>query len=285
MRRLTIVAAALVWLAAVPAAEQQAFRASTDAVALDVAVFDGSRAVSSLGPGDFEIYDNDVRQTVSSADRNVLPIDLRLVFDTSGSISTVELERHRRAMALVAAALGPKDRCEIITFSGRIAEAAARQHPPVAIDVQRLLPDGTSFFDAVSLAMITTPTPERRQITVVMSDARDNASFFDEATLLQAARRTDAVVYGIVPLETAAGLPFAARLDAVTLITGGRMLLADRADRMGRLITDALNEFRQGYVVRYVMNGVRPDGWHRLTVRVRGNRSYTIRVREGYFGR
>ena len=283
--RVTAIALAALWALAGPAQQRPPFRAATDAVALDVAVFDGGRVVSSLGPDDFEIYDNDVRQTVITADRNVLPIDLRLVFDTSGSISAPELERHRRAMSLVAAALRPEDRCEIITFSGRIADAAAQQHPPIAVNFQRLQPDGTSFFDAVSLAMITLPTPQRRQITVVLSDARDNASFFDEATLLQAARRTDAVVYGIVPMETPASLPFAARLEAITLVTGGRLLHADRPDRMGRLITQALDEFRQGYIVRYVVNGVRTDGWHRVTVRVRGNRSYSVRVREGYFGR
>jgi VWFA-related protein len=280
-----IVLAIVAWAAAPPAALQQTFRASTDAVALDVAVFDGDRVVSTLTAADFEIVDNGVTQRVMSADRSLLPIDLRLVFDTSGSISATELEKHRRAMTMVADALRPGDRCEVITFTSRIGDAAARQSPPVSIDLRRVGPDGTSFFDAVSLAMITQPVAERRQITIVMSDAHDNASFFDEATLLRAARRTDAVVYGIVPTETPAAAPFAERLQAITLMTGGRLLLADRAERVGRRILDALEEFRQSYVVRYELWGVRPEGWHRVTVRLRNNWGFTIRVREGYFGR
>jgi VWFA-related protein len=285
MKWLPVCLALVLWAATPHAVQQQAFRASTDAVALDITVFDGDRVVTTLTAADFEITDNGVRQSIMSADRNVLPIDLRLVFDTSGSISAAELEKHQRAMALVAATLRPGDRCEIITFSSRIADAAARQGPPISINLRRLPPDGTSFFDAVSLAMITLPAQDRRQITIVMSDAHDNASFFDESMLLRAARRTDAVVYGIVPTETPATAPFAERLQAITLMTGGRLLLADRAERIGRRMLEALEEFRQSYVVRYQLSGVRAEGWHRVVVRLRGNRQYTIRVREGYFGR
>jgi VWFA-related protein len=283
MRLVPIALAAVLW-----AAPQQApppFRAATHAVALDVAVFSGDRAVASLGADDFEVYDNGVRQTVTSVDRNVLPINLRLVFDTSGSISAADLEKHRRAMTMVASALRPDDRCEIVTFSGRIADAAAEQRPPVAITLRRGDAAGTSFFDAVSLAMITTPRTDRRQITIVLSDAHDNVSFFDEITMLEAARRTDAVVYAIMPIESAAGVKLQPRLDALTLLTGGRVFQASRPDRIGHLMIDAIEEFRQGYVVRYTVNGVPVPGWHQITVRLRGNPPYSVRAREGYFGR
>ena len=127
----------------------------------------------------FQVIDNGVEQKVESVDLNRLPIDLKLVFDTSGSISPEGLEKYRRAMRRVADALQPNDRCEIVAFTSRINDAAARQSPPIAIDLQRTLPDGTSFFDAVSLALVTVPSIERRQIVIVLSDAQDNASFFD----------------------------------------------------------------------------------------------------------
>ena len=278
--------AAMMLCATGPAAAQlQNFRAATHAVAVDVAVFDGGRAVTTLGPGDFEILDNGVRQTIVSVDRNVLPIHLRLVFDTSGSITDADLERHRRAMVLVTSALRPDDTCEILTFSSRIAAAAAAQRPPVTISLRRRLPDGTAFFDAVSLAMITSPLPDRRQITIVASDAHDNVSFFDETTLLDAARRTDAVVYAIMPVESTKAVPLRARLEALTLLTGGRVVESPRSDRTGRLIAAAIEEFRQGYVVRYTLSGIPAPGWHRLDVRLPGNPRYTVRAREGYVSR
>ena len=284
MRWLAPAVAGLLCLAP-PLAAQQTFRAATHAVGLDVAVFSGDRAVASLGPDDFEVYDNGVRQTLTSVDRNVLPINLRLVFDTSGSISAADLDKHLRAMTMVTSALRPDDRYEIVTFSARIADAAAAQTPGGTITLHRGDQQGTSFFDAVSLAMITTPLENRRQITIVLSDAHDNVSFFDEPTLLEAARRTDAVVYAIMPIESTMAGTLLARLETLTVLTGGRVIQAPRPDRVGRLMIAALEEFRQGYVLRYMVSGVPVPGWHKLTVQLRGNPPYTIRARQGYFGR
>ena len=284
MTRLPWIAALVCLCGTTPQTQQQTFHASTHAVALDVAVLSRGRTVAALDAADFEVYDNGVRQTIDSVDRNVLPIQLRLVFDTSGSISEADLERHRRAMTMVTSALKPDDLCEIVTFNGRIADAATAQRPPLVITLRRGTPDGTAFFDAVSLAMITTSMPDRRQITIVMSDAHDNVSFFDEPTLLEAARRTDAVVYAIVPVDSVRAV-LHARLEAITLLTGGRLVQSLRPDRTGRLLLEALEEFRQGYVVRYTLSGVPVPGWHRLTVRLRDNPSYTVRTREGYLGR
>jgi VWFA-related protein len=286
MKGLMLFAAAALYAGVPQNGSPQAFRASTDAVALDVAVFDGDRVVSSLGASDFELYDNGVRQTVSAVDFNALPIDLRLVFDTSGSITDADLDVYLRAMRRVVGALQPEDRCEIMTFGTRIADAASRQRPPVTVTLRRIQQEGTAFFDAVMLAMITAPALDRRRITIVLSDASDNSSFFDESTFVDAARRTDAVVYTILPAQIAADQwPPAARLRALSLLTGGRLVSSSKDAQLGRTINDAIDEFRQSYVLRYTVNGVQVTGWHKLTVKVRGADRYTVRAREGYFGR
>jgi hypothetical protein len=263
------------------------FRASTDVVAVDVAVFDGDRVVRNLTGSDFQIRDNGVLQRVISADFNTLPIHLRLVFDTSGSISEDELARYRRTMQEVASALEPRDQCEILTFNARIAEAAARQSPPIRIDLRRAGVDGTAFFDAVLLSMVTVPTSDRRQITIVLSDARDNASFFDETALLDigVGIRTDAVVYTILPGDPLLGRALSvARLQALSLLTGGR-LVRTHEQAVGSVVIDAIEEFRQSYVLRYSVTGLAIDGWHKLDVRVRNGNRYRIRAKPGYFGR
>lgn len=261
------------------------FHGGTDAVPVPVAVFDGDRVVTNLTIHDFELRDNGVRQELTSADFNMLPVDLRLVFDTSGSISEDDLARYRRTMQQVASALEPHDRCEIIAFNARVAEAAARQSPPITIDLKRAGPDGTAFFDAVSLALVTVPTPDRRQITIVLSDALDNSSFFDEGALLDIARRTDAVVYTVLPGDPKlAHAVSSRRLEVLSRLTGGRMLRTPE-QTVGSVMNDAIREFRHSYILRYELDGVKIDGWHKLEVRVRGANSYRIRAREGYFGR
>jgi VWFA-related protein len=264
-------------------APQQLFQSTTNAVSVDVAVFDGDRVVRNLGVGDFEVRDNQIRQTLQAVDANTLPIDLRLVFDTSGSISERDLARYVQTMNRVAATLEPRDRCEIITFNSRIADAASLQHPPIKIAVQRVGLDGTAFFDAVALAMVTIPTPDRRQITIVLSDAMDNTSLLDEKTMLDAARRTDAVVYTILPGDPKNSRTVSVtRLHALSLLTGGRLVLAHEA-QVASAVIDSIEEFRQGYVLRYVLAGVKIDGWHKVDVRVKGG--YRVRARQGYFPR
>ena len=284
-----LVAAALAGVTAsalVQAQQAPTFRSVTHTVAVDVSVFDGDRAVLSLGMKDFEVRDNGVRQTISGVLPNNLPLDLRLLFDTSGSISPEDLERYRRAMVRVAAALRPEDRVEIVTFGGRISELVALQHPPISIAPGRQPRDGTSFFDAVSLAMITRPSFERRQVTIILTDAQDNTSFFDKDTLYESARRSHAVIYGVLPTGfTEESSRFAARLEAVARVTGGRLVRARRDAEMGNTIIRTLNEFRQGYVLHYALEGVPVAGWHKLTVQVTRPGRHAVRAREGYFAR
>jgi VWFA-related protein len=257
------------------------FRGGTDLVQVNVAVFDGSRVVTNLDLKDFEVRDNGKIQTLKSVEFNPLPIDLRLVFDISGSISEEELARYLRTMRKVTEVLKPDDRCEIITFNTRVADAASRQHPPIAIKIQRGGADATAFFDAVSLALVTVPTSDRRQITIVLSDAADNASFFDEATMKEMAQLTDAVVYTILPGDPLAGRAVSeARLNALALITGGN-LVKTHESAVGTEVIKAIDEFRQSYVVYYEASGLKTGEWRKLDVRVRGG--YKVRAKSGYF--
>jgi VWFA-related protein len=258
------------------------FHTATHAKNVNVAVFDGDRIVTNLGTTDFDVRDNGVRQTLTAADLNLLPIDLRLVFDTSGSISEEELARYLKTMQQVAATLEPRDRCEIITFTSRIADAAALQHPPIKINLTRAAPDGTAFFDAVIAAVVTVPTTERRQVTILLSDAQDNSSFFNEAAALDAARLSDGVVYTILPGNPLEGRELSvSRLTVLSLVTGGKLVITNE-HAVDSVVIDAIREFRQSYVLRYNVTGVPINGWHDVEVKVRGG--YRVRARAGYFG-
>ena len=264
--------------------QRPTFSAGSHGVVVPVAVFDGDQVVRKLTAEDFIVRDNGVLQTIGSADFNTLPIDLRLVFDTSGSISDEDFASFLRTMRQVTATLEPRDRCEILTFNARIHEAAARQSPPIKIDLVRGGLNRTAFFDAVTLSLATAPSADRRQITIILSDAKDNSSFFDEATLLEAARITDAVVYTILPGDPKFSRAVSvSRLQALSILTGGRLVRAPQR-AVDDVINDAIREFRESYVVRYTIPAATLPGWHKLDVKVR-NENYRIRARAGYFGR
>jgi VWFA-related protein len=259
------------------------FRATSEAVLVDVSVTDGRSSVANLKPADFDIRDNGVAQTVTDLDFGHLPVDVRLVFDISGSLSDEDLARHTRAMRQLETALEPGDRCEASAFSRRAVEIAPLGEPPVDINIGRngRARDGTAFFDAVGLAMVTSPTPGRRQLTIVLSDGNDTSSFYDAAALVRAALRTDAVVYGIAPATSGQG---ARVLETLATTAGGRLIRLEANGNLGASFLKALEEFRQSYVLHYTPVGVARAGWHDLAVSARGNKKYVIRAKKGYDG-
>lgn len=288
--------------AATPGTPQQGrpvFKADVDAVLVDVAVTDGKRSVPNLTPADFLVTDNGVEQTVTGLDFGRIPMDVRLIFDTSGSLSEAQLARHTRAMRQVSEALSAADRCEVLQFRSHAVRVTPLQSPPVDVMIDRSGPEGTAFFDAVSLAMITGPRPGRRQLTILLSDAADTASFFDWPALEHAAERSDAVLYTVSPIvaggRTIDDPPFQGRLSSndvttrmmlerLAAATGGRLVeLAGNGD-IGASFLQALEEFRQSYVLRYSPAGVARPGWHTLTVTIRGGKKYNVRAKRGYDG-
>jgi hypothetical protein len=292
--------------------ERPVFRADASAVLVDVSVTDGRSSVANLTPADFELLDNGVKQTVTDLDFGHLPMDVRIVFDTSGSVSDAQLAKHVHAMTQVGAVLKPGDRCEAWAFARHMVDIVPLSDPPIDAHVTRSGSDGTSFFDAVSVAMITIPRPGRRQLTIVLTDGYDTSSFFDGPALTRAAQRSDAVVYVVAPpsISVSSATPsFSVRsgsgsvtmigggtavgtsggsatkvLDALARTTGGRMLTLDKNGDIGASFLKAIEEFRQSYLLRYRPEGVAPEGWHTLTVSVRGSKKYTVRAKQGYEG-
>jgi hypothetical protein len=292
MRRILLAVMLAVPLVALAEPQEQnlVFRGGTDLVTVDVNVYSGKKPVTGLKSEDFEVYDSGVRQVVTDVTYGRLPIDLRLVFDTSGSIDDIELQTYVRAMKQITQSLQPQDRCDIVTFSRRIVEAAALQPPPVKIDARRVAGNTTSFFDAVSLALITPPVLGRRQLTIVMSDAEDNSSFFDQAAMTEIVKRTDAVVYAVLPITTwhptddKEDKIMLERLSTLTSMTGGRIISPNHDLEIVPAFLTAIEEFRKSYVVAYTATGVDRPGWHDLKVNVHGTKTYDVRARRGYVG-
>lgn len=95
--------------------------------------------------------------------------------------------------------------------------------------------------------------------------------------VLEAARRSDAVVYG-VSSGPQRGPTFLKDLCAAT---GGSLLTIGTTEHLSEVLVSVLDEFRQRYLVSYSPRGVPQAGWHKLQVRIR-NRSVKVNARPGY---
>jgi VWFA-related protein len=135
----------------------------------------------------------------------------------------------------------------------------------------------TSLVDGTSGAIALAASDVGRSLLIVFSDGVDTASFQSPTVVLQAARRSDLVVYG-VSVRSRISPTF---LKDLGELTGGALLEIESTRDLSQTFLRILEEFRQRYLLSFSPRGVSPTGWHRLEVRVKGRR-VTVNARAGY---
>lgn len=290
-RAAVLIVAASVALPAARAAERQqpVFKTGVDAVSVPVSVRRANLPIAGLTAKDFELTDNGVAQTISAFTLEALPIDVTLLMHVSRSIEGSRLEWLKASVAETYGKLKPDDRLRLIAVQHMLREIVpfqARGTKPVLDTVKAA--GGTSLYDALATAMMHASEPERRQLIVAFTTGVDTISILDQKSTEAVAGLADAVVHLVVPVGGSAAMRKAAMADAAPVSalvarTGGQTFQTDIDKPIGGAFTQALEEFRTSYVLRYVPAGVKRDGWHEIVVTVKGG-PYDVRARKGYGG-
>ena len=287
------------------ASSQQTFRVSVDAVRVDVLVMDGNRPVTELTAGDFELRDSGVLQQIDSVSFEAAPLSMMLVLDASSSVRGQSLQHLKQAASAVAGLLGPGDRAALLTFSQEVDLSsewtANRQQLDRAIEGTQAT-GSTALYDAAYAALTLRDPQAGRWLVLIFTDGDDTASWLPGRTILDLARRNDAVVYGVglgtspvrksgFLIDFRSGPQFdiprvipseLRKLFLATLAeeTGGKYIDAERSDRLREAFVQIVNEFRSRYLLMYTPRGVEADGWHQIELKVRNKR--TVTARRGY---
>ena len=282
----------------------QTFRSGVDAVAVDVLVTRGRNAVSGLTADDFTVLDNGVRQDVAAVFVEEVPVTLLLVLDTSGSVRGAPLRRLLAAAEAAGEALRPGDRVGLMTFSDKLRLAVEPPAPPADLPAAlgRVRAGGaTALYDATFAALALRDRTVGRTVALVFSDGYDTASWLEPPDVLDAARRSDVVVYAVRHDRLAQegwqqreGRGLASRwfvddphlfrqeyLAQLAADTGGSVYVAADLERLREVFERVVDEFRSRYLLTYTPQGVEAGGWHELEVRVRG-RGRRVQARRGY---
>ena len=288
------------------------FTTSVEAVYVDVFVTRDGRPVAGLATADFEVRDDGVKQDVTLARLEEVPIVAVLVFDASGSVAGARLDDLRAAGRALLAGLRPQDETALVTFSHelRVVVPQAGDRAAVEHGLDGLDPKGnTALWDGL-YAGLKLPVSRGRPMVVLFTDGQDNVSWLTRDQVQRVAEESDALVYvvaivpppeeapaagvlrGIPPRgEDLPGFRLEARsTEAVALralshlaeATGGRLWPAGSSAQLGRTFLRILAEMRSRYLLSYGPTGVPREGWHRLEVKVKGHRG-TVRSRSGYF--
>ncbi len=254
------------------------FAARREAVRVDVLVTEKGQPVTGLTTSDFEVLDNSVAQRVDLVSFEQIPLNVVLVFDTSGSVTNERLSHMRDAGYAVLKGLTRNDQAALVTFSHVVVQRA-----PLTPDLGTVRaaftfrpPEGdTALVDAVYTSIMVGESDAGRSLLIVFSDGLDTASFLPADAVLDTAKRSDVVVYGV-----SVG-PRVRFLRDLSAFTGGTVFDVESTKDLSATFEKILDEFRHRYLVSYSPEGVTRGGWHRLEVRVR-NRSARVQARPGY---
>jgi VWFA-related protein len=260
------------------------FSSKVEAIRVDVLVTDRENgpAILGLGPSDFEVFDNGVPQQVDLVSFEQVPLNVILAFDMSDSVAGERLANLRAAGGFVLGALKGEDQAALVMFSQMVVLGSGLSKDAAA--VRQALEDAsgsgdTALVDGAFAAIMLGESDAGRALVIVFSDGVDTVSWLTDTAVLDAAKRSDAVVYG-VSTRSRVKPEF---LRDLTSFTGGRLFEVEKTANLGAIFLSVLEEFRHRYLLSYRPQGVQSGGWHRLEVRVKGRRA-AVKARPGYLG-
>lgn len=259
------------------------FRTEAGVVRVEVLVTRRGEAVRGLTAADFELRDRGRPRPLEPVLEEQAPVDAVLALDMSGSVRGPKLDALRSAARAFLDGLRAGESAALLAFREEV-QLLERFTPDLA-HLHRALanarPGGsTALCDAVYAALRLREPGPRRTAIVVFSDGVDNLSWLTPSQVVEAASRSDAIVYAVVvrdPGERASSF-----LPDVVRATGGQLFEASSERDLAARFLDVLADIRSRYVLSYPVEADDADGWHTLDVKLKRGKGDVL-ARPGYW--
>lgn len=262
-------------------------------VLLNVTVVDGKGSfVKGLPASEFAVYEDGVLQKVRVFRREDIPVSVGLVVDSSGSMKRKRADVAKAADAFVKTS-NPRDEVFVVNFNDR---------PTLGLPPEKLFssdagalgralftaPFGgrTALYDAVNLGLSTLSkaTCDKKAL-VVMSDGGDNMSRSSFASVVDAAKRSNALIYCIGLFDQYDKDRNPRALRELARLTGGEAFFPEFPERVIPICKRIATEMRSQYTIAYSPSNASFDGrFRKVRVKVTGTHwgRLRVRTREGY---
>jgi VWFA-related protein len=268
------------------------------------------RLVTDLSAEDFEIKEDgkkqDIRYFVRETDR---PVTLALLVDTSVSQQAVLPIEKEAAAAFLRQMMRPIDLTLLITFDVNVdllqdftqeverlerALQRARINAPAAQGPfpQSSRPPATRLYDSIYLVARQKLAGEvGRKAIILLSDGVDWGSDKKERDALEAAQRSDTIIYAIGISDPAyyraQGFAFSGEgtLKKLAEETGGRAYFPSRPEKLQEAFDQISQELRSQYSIGYAPTNRTRDGrFRKIEVKVKAKgRDLRVQARRGYY--
>jgi VWFA-related protein len=264
--------------------------------------------IPGLTKDDLTLYEDGKQQTIRTFTRESdLPLTIGLLVDVSRSQENlIEVEKHA-AVQFFQQVMRQKDMAFLISFGSdaellqdstnsvallrrgldglRVSASFSGIHPgPVPTASQ---PKGTILFDAVYLAATEKLKPEvGRKAIVLITDGVDQGSRYDVRQAIEAAQKSDTIIYSIQYMDPRAYGFFGVSdgdLKKMSQETGGRMFKVDRKMTLEDIFNEIQQEMRSQYAISYTPTNPGRDGGFR-TIEIRpARKDLRVQARKGYY--
>lgn len=266
-----------------------------DLVLVPVTITDPmNRLVTGLEKDDFQIFENNGKQSITSFACEDAPVSIGIIFDLSGSM-TSKLVRAKQAILQFIKTANPQDEFFVIGFNDR--PELIEDFTGSIEDIQARLATvrsghRTALLDAIyyGIAKMKDAHHERKALLVV-SDGGDNRSRYTEGEVRAQVRESDVEIYSIGIFDPYAPTPEERTgpqlLEDLSDSTGGRLFRVDDIDELSDIAEKISTELRNQYVIGYKPRDLTRDGkWRKVKVKVNpppGLPPLTVYARTGYY--
>jgi VWFA-related protein len=283
-----------------PGQQAPVFRSSVDLVNLGITVTDRKGSlVTDLAPGDFEVFEDGVRQTAryfaidSVADHPGPELHLGLLLDVSESMGDDMKFTKTAAVKFLNTLVDAVD-ITVVDFDTEVRVARYEQVEFARL-IERIRQEKatgwTALYDAIGVYLDGAAGQDGRKIMLLYTDGGDTRSSLAFRELIDLLKASDVTVYAIGELEhqTSSGAAEARIvLQRLAEVTGGQAFFPLSIKDLDRVYEKVLTEIRGQYTVGYLSTNEKTDGtWRKVEVKVtrRDGRDYRVRMRKGYFAR
>ncbi|HVF58095.1 MAG TPA: VWA domain-containing protein [Pyrinomonadaceae bacterium] len=181
-------------------------RVETNLVRLNVGVADRKGyAVTNLSPADFVVYEDGVRQNITSFEPSLAPFSLVLLLDVSGSTLNFRTTLRQTALRFIDA-LGPEDRVAVVSFNDKVKTltdfTADRRKIAFAIAEMTDGRGNTDFYKALRHALSQLDKEgQRRKAIVVLTDGVDTNLRREDGAATAGASTNEEAIAAVKPAE------------------------------------------------------------------------------------
>lgn len=268
-------------------------RVDTRLVVLHATVVDKSgHLMTNLPKTAFQVYENDVQQTIKDFKREDVPVSMGLIVDDRGSMRDKREKVKEAALALVKDS-NPQDEVFVVNFNDE-AFLDTKDFTSNIKDMEEALSKidsrgGTAMRDALRMSIDEAKEKGKRdkKVLVVVTDGNDNSSLISLENLVRSSQQSGIIVYsiGLLSEEEHREAGRAKRaLTAISTATGGQSYFPKDVADVTKIAHQVAHDIRNQYIITYTPSIQALDGtFRKIRVAANGPNKPVVRTRSGYY--